>query len=634
MEEHSSQVEDVLQRLKELRRWSEELGPRQSALLTEAIEHLSSVLQDLVQADTLPKSTSRSGLGLGQMSAPGAVKPRPQYTEQKLQDTEKLFRPLAENINLMFWMRAPESDEMLYVSPAYEKIWGRTRGSLYRAPQSFIEAVHPDDRKRVVESMAAHKSGGFDEEYRIVTPDGSVRWVSARTFPIREQSGEITRIAGVAQDITEQKKAEEALRTTLARMRERYVISRRIGAARMAEDVVNALRSLTTIADANRAAILVFSEPWGEAPPPGFDILVDWRDDAASLPSMPDADHVLARYPLAKLFSRDGTVLVNDVLADPRLSGNDRDWLSAIKTRSVLLFPLITSDQWYGMFNVHYRFPTQMQLEDINYFEKVVNQAAAAIYNFHLLEAETRARQEAEEANELKLKFLAMISHELRTPLTSIKGFATTLLADDVTWDPNSQRDFIETISQEADKLTDLIEQLLDLSRLESGVLRIVPEEQSLSVIVKRAEAQLQVLTAAHHLRILVPDDLPPVRADPQRIAQVLTNLVNNATKYSPDGTPIAISAARQGQYVQVNVADEGPGIPPEERARVFEAFHQVATDGERTERIKGVGLGLAICRGLVEAQYGRIWIQDRPGPGTTVSFTLPIAAPPKSEIE
>ena len=634
MKEHSSQVEDVLERLNALRHWSKELEPRQRTLLTEAIEHLSSVLQDLVQADKLPRATSRPAPDLGQASAPGTVKPRLQYAEQRLQDTEKLFRPLAENVNLVFWMRAPDTDEMLYVSPAYEKIWGRTRGSLYRAPQSFIEAVHPDDRTRVAESMAAHKLGGFDEEYRIVTPDGSVRWVSARTFPIREQGGEITRIAGVAQDITEQKKAEEALRTTLARMRERYVISRRIGAARMAEDVVNALRSLTTIADASRASIFVFSEPWGEAPPSGFDILVDWREDAANLPGLPDADHVLARHPLAKLFSRDGAVLVNDVLTDPRLSENDRDWLASIKTRSILLFPLITSDQWYGMFNVHYHFPTQMQLEDINYFEKVVNQAAAAIYNFHLLGAETRARQEAEEANELKLKFLAMISHELRTPLTSIKGFATTLLADDVTWDPNSQRDFVETISQEADKLTDLIEQLLDLSRLESGTLRIVPEEQSLSVIVKRAEAQLQVLTAAHHLAILIPEDLPPVRADPQRIAQVLTNLVNNATKYSPDGTQITVSAARQGQHVRVNVADEGPGIPPEERARVFEAFHQVAGGQDRVERTKGAGLGLAICRGLVEAQYGRIWIQDRPGPGTTVSFTLPIAAPPKSDIE
>ena len=634
MKKHSSQVEDVLQRLKELRHWSEELDPRQETLLTEAIERLSSVLQDLLRTDNkLPQSASSFAPSPGQMSLPGTVKPWPRQAEQRLQDSEDLFRPLAENINLVFWMRAPESDEMLYVSPAYEKIWGRTRESLYRAPQSFVEAVHPDDRERVVEGMAAHQWGGFDEECRIVTPDGSVRWVMARTFPIRGRSGEITRIAGVAQDITEQKKAEEALRTTLARMRERYVISRRIGAARMAEDVVNALRSLTTIADASRATILVFNEPWGDLPPSRFDTLVDWREDT-SLPGLPDEDHVLERHPLAKLFSRDGVTLVNDVRTDPRLTANARDWLTTIKTHSVLLFPLITSNLWYGMFNVHFRLPTQMQLEDIDYFEKVVNQAAAAIYNFHLLEAETRARKEAEEANELKLKFLAMISHELRTPLTSIKGFATTLLADDVTWDPNSQRDFIETISQEADKLTDLIEQLLDLSRLESGTLRIVPEEQPLNVIVKRAEAQLQVLTAEHNLTILIPADLPPVRADPQRIAQVLTNLVNNATKYSPSGTQITISATRQGQHVRINVTDEGPGIPPEERGRVFEAFHQVGAGGDGVERTKGVGLGLAICRGLVEAQYGRIWIQDRLGPGTTVSFTLPIAALSNPDVE
>jgi len=630
MKEQSPLIQDVLQRLEELGQWSEELDPHQKAPLTEAIEHLSNVLHGLSNTDDeLPQSASSFAPGPGHASLLGIVEPWSGQVEQRLQENEDLLRPLVESINLVFWMRAPETDEMLYVSPVFEKIWGRTRESLYRKPQLFIDAIHPEDHERVVEAMTAHKWGGFSEEYRIVTPDGSVRWIRARTFPIQGPDGRISRIAGFGQDVTEQKRAEEALRATLTRTRERYVISRRIGAARTPEDVLNALRSLIMFADASRATILIFDQVWDDTSPSRCDVLADWRDDDLSV-SLLGESYLFEKYSFEKLFSREQAFLISDVQTDPRLFEGARNWLARFETRSLLLFPLITSNQWYGMLTIHFRLPKSMSAEEIDYFEKVVNQAAAAIYNFHLLEAETRARKEAEKANELKLRFLAMISHELRTPLTSIKGFATTLLADDVAWDPNSQRDFIETIDQEADKLTDLIEHLLDLSRLESGTLRIVPEEQPLNAIVNTAMAQLQALTREHDLVITLPEDLPSVKADPQRIAQVLANLVNNATKYSPIGTQITISASRQSEVVRVDVTDQGPGIPHEERTRVFEPFHQAETEMASPEQVKGVGLGLAICKGLVEAQGGRIWIKDQPRPGTTISFTLPIGGSSK----
>src|SRR5512147_189125 len=143
-----------------------------------------------------------------------------------------------------------------------------------------------------------------------------------------------------------------------------------------------------------------------------------------------------------------------------------------------------------------------------------------------LMAAEAKARAEAEQANDLKLKFLAMISHELRTPLTSIKGFATTLLADDVQWHPTTQHDFLHTIDEETDKLGDLIEQLLDLSRLEAGTLRIAPKPQRLEHVIATALAQLQAMTVNHLLMLNLPRDLPLIYADAERISQVLTNLV------------------------------------------------------------------------------------------------------------
>ena len=543
--------------------------------------------------------------------------------EQALRENEEFFRPLAESLNLALWIRDIETDRIVYISPAYETIWGRTRESLYESPQSFVDAIHPEDRERIMAAMMAHKQGGFGEEYRIVTPDGSVRWVLAQTFPIQESDGLAARVAGFAQDVTRYKKVEETLRSVLMRTQERYLLSRRIGAARTADDVLFALRSVTTFSDAQRAAIWLFDRPWGEVAPSRCDILVEWQN-SSDLPRLAEESYSFEQYQFAQLFVHDEPVWIDDIQTDPHISDHTRSLLTKLQTRSLVLFPLITSNQWYGMLTIHFSIPKLLRPEDFSYFEKVVNQAAAAIYNLLLLEAETKARQEAERANQVKVKFLAMISHELRTPLTSIKGFATTLLADDVTWDPDSQRDFIKTINQEADKLTELIEHLLDLSRLESGTLRIVPGEVLLETIVNDALPQLQVLAGDHTLMVDLPGNLPPVLADPQRVEQVMFNLVSNAAKYSPADTQIALSAIARQKDIQVNVSDQGAGIALEDRQRVFEPFYRAEKEDGTVQSAQGVGLGLAICKSLIEAQGGSIWIQDRPGPGTTLSFTLP----------
>ncbi len=242
-----------------------------------------------------------------------------------------------------------------------------------------------------------------------------------------------------------------------------------------------------------------------------------------------------------------------------------------------------------------------------------------------LLKREQAARAQAEEANDLKLQFLAMISHELRTPLTSIKGFISTLLAEDVTWDVEQRREFLNIADDEADKLRWLVEQLLEVSRLQAGALSIQVEPMPFQRILDVAMAQLQTITRNNTLVLDIAPGLPAVVADAQRVAQVIVNLVDNAVKYSPPRTTITLSASAVDQALQIDVSDEGEGIAPEDRAHVFEAFRQA----DKKLRRKGAGLGLAICEGLVRAHGGRIWIQDRPGPGTTISFTLPAAEAP-----
>jgi K+-sensing histidine kinase KdpD len=251
-------------------------------------------------------------------------------------------------------------------------------------------------------------------------------------------------------------------------------------------------------------------------------------------------------------------------------------------------------------------------------------QLAMARLRRNLLTNEQLARAEAENANLLKLKFLGMVSHELRTPLASIKGFATTLIADDVTFTPDEQRQFASIISEEADKLTDLVDHLLDLSRLQAGTLRIEVVPVTPQSIIDSAFVELQQLTTNHHLMIEIPPDSPRVKADPHRIAQVIVNLVNNAVKFSPSGTKIGLQAHSDDTVVQFDVSDEGSGIPIEKRESVFEAFRQLEMSS--ISQRKGAGLGLAICKGIIEAHQGTIWIQEHTSPGTMVSFTLPIA--------
>lgn len=221
----------------------------------------------------------------------------------------------------------------------------------------------------------------------------------------------------------------------------------------------------------------------------------------------------------------------------------------------------------------------------------------------------------------MKSALLGTVSHELRTPLASIKGFATTLLAQDVQWDAAAQREFVQIISQEADRLAVLVNNLLDLSRLEGGALQLRREAHPLEAVIRETMAQeSRRLEARLHLNL--PPDLPTVWIDRPRMETVLRNLLENAAKYSPIEAGVEVSAHKQDGQVVVRVRDYGPGVPTEQRQRVFDRFYQ----GEDDRRISGTGLGLAISKGFVEAHGGRIWVEDA-GPGALFAFSLPLTS-------
>lgn len=221
----------------------------------------------------------------------------------------------------------------------------------------------------------------------------------------------------------------------------------------------------------------------------------------------------------------------------------------------------------------------------------------------------------------MKSSLISTVSHELRTPLAAIKGYASTLLAEDVQWDGQSQQEFLSVISDEADRLSELVNNLLDMSRIEAGNLEVRRQTCDLRDLVERA-AQRAHPQPGESLQLILPANLPALIVDPQRIEVVLRNLIENAAKYSNGQGPIYVRAMCEEKEMVVRVEDQGPGIPAEHSEHIFDSFYRVEDGLTRAQA--GAGLGLAIAQGFVRAHGGEIWIERRQT-GTTVAFSLPL---------
>jgi two-component system sensor histidine kinase KdpD len=212
------------------------------------------------------------------------------------------------------------------------------------------------------------------------------------------------------------------------------------------------------------------------------------------------------------------------------------------------------------------------------------------------------------------------VSHDLRTPLAAITGAASTLLEADSRLDSPTRRELLETIHEEADRLNRLVQNLLEMTRLESGALRPQLAWHSLEEVVGAALERLAGSLKDRAVITRLPGDLPLVASDDVLIEQVLINLIDNAVKYTPPESPIEIVAGAGEAVVTVEVADSGPGLAPGDERRIFEKFYRGAKGSRR-----GVGLGLAICEGIVQAHGGHIWAENRPQGGVAFRFTLPV---------
>ena len=228
------------------------------------------------------------------------------------------------------------------------------------------------------------------------------------------------------------------------------------------------------------------------------------------------------------------------------------------------------------------------------------------------------------QADELKSTFISVISHELKTPVALIKGYVSTLRIADADWDSDTIQDSLQVIEEESDRLTELIENLLDASRFEAGGFKINRSDVYLPLLVQKVCDSFELQTQKHTFRVDFPVDFPVVLADENRIRQVVNNLISNAIKYAPGGEIICAGTV-QTDVVQMTVTDQGPGIAPGDRQQIFDRFYRAAETARHT---KGAGLGLYLTRQIVEAHGGKIWVDASYDDGTRICFTLPLDGP------
>jgi two-component system sensor histidine kinase KdpD len=272
---------------------------------------------------------------------------------------------------------------------------------------------------------------------------------------------------------------------------------------------------------------------------------------------------------------------------------------------------------------------SDLAAEDRRVLNAFVAQLASAVERRRMAAQAARATALAE-ADELRSALLQAVSHDLRTPLAGIKASASSLRQSDIDWSEADRDQFLFTIEDETDRLTALVGNLLDMSRIQAGVVAPATRAVGLEEVVPAALAGLG--ERGHKVGADVPESLPPVQADPALLERVVANIVDNALAHTPDATPVRVEAGQVGSKVLIRVVDRGPGIPVVERDRIFQPFQRLGDSPSQgaargdTSRVAGVGLGLAVARGFTRAMGGDVIVEDTPGGGTTMVVELEAA--------
>ncbi len=561
--------------------------------------------------------------------------------EAALLQSEERFRQLAENIQAVFWMSDPERHQLIYVSPAYESIWGRSCHSLLERPDSWRDAIHPDDRDRMLTAISQQMRGNYDREYRIVRPDGEMRWIRDRAFPVYNEIGHVYRIAGIAEDISDRKRREELLRNiTLG-------VSAKGGEA-FFQSLVKYLAKALNL---EYAFVCELIQPGGDR----LTTVAGYGDGGI----LENVEYSLKNTPCEDVVGKKTRVYPHRL---QQLFPNDTI-LREMRAESYIGVPLFDSaSRPLGLIWVVSRKPlqeTQLMEETLKIF------AVRAGSELERIKAEDSlkvAKEAAEVANRAKSQFLSNMSHELRTPLNVILGFSQ-LLTQKGSSNPE-QNEYFNIINRSGEHLLTLINDVLEMSKIEAGRTTLNKNNFDLHGLLNWLEQMFKFKAESKGLKLIFEraTDLPQfICTDETKLRQVLVNLLSNAIKFTKTGS-VTLRVKAEGQrgrggadsevsseskapwaegqrgredflerlpstHLYFQVEDTGEGIAPEEINKLFEPFVQTQTGRNSQE---GTGLGLPISQRFVRMMGGDITISSKLGIGSIFEFDIEalLAAP------
>jgi len=441
--------------------------------------------------------------------------------------------------------------------------------------EGWSRAIHPEDRAAVAAewTRTAGAESEFSREFRVLRPSRETRWVHARAQAVLSDRGRVLGYVGTVEDITERKRAEEVLRESQERYR---------SIIETAQDAFISIDTNGVISDWNSQAELTFG--W-----PRADIIGQSLTETLIAPRYREA----YRQEFRPFLSTEEGPLLNKRLELVALHHTGHE------------FP-VELTIWPGQ-----RGPT------------------------HSFNAFVRDISERRAVERMKEEFVAVVSHELRTPLTSMRGALGLLSSGLVGALPEKGQRMLEIAVNNTDRLVRLINDILDIERMQSGKVLLQYRRCEAATLLSQASDEMRALAEKADITIAVSPQPLQLWVDPDRLVQTLTNLLSNAIKFSPPQTTVRLSVQRQGENALFTVQDQGRGIPSDKLESVFERFQQV--DASDSRQKGGTGLGLAICRSIVQQHGGRIWVESAVGTGSTFSFSLPlgdVSAKPASRPE
>jgi len=534
-------------------------------------------------------------------------------SEAASHESEERFRQIAESIDEVFWITPPDKNRMIYVSPAYEKIWGRPCSELYVNPRNWLAAVHPDDRDRVIHAALTKQSeGAYDEEYRILRPDGGERWIRDRAFPLRDDAGEIYRIVGLAEDITDRKMVESEIRA-LSEQLEARVVER----TAQLRDANEALRK----ADSRQRALL------NAIPEVVFRI---HRDGTFLDFSAPHGDTLLPP----------DRIIGSNLMASAIPEGVRVALTSAIE-RAVDTGAVVPMEYVLPADGATRHFEARIVRsgpdEVVATIRDITARKSAEAHRGRL-EQQLRQSQKMEAIGTLA----GGIAHDFNNILTAILGYAELLRAQ-VRGQAGVEERLAE-IAKAGARAKDLVAQILTFSRRQEHTRTTMSLGPAIDEALKLLRA---AIPASIEIDAQVDPDLPPVLADATQIHQVVMNLAANAAAAMAGGpgrlrvrcsaveldASTAVDAGlHAGRFVRLAIEDSGCGMPPEVLQRIFDPFFTTKGPGE------GTGLGLSVVHGIVKAHEGAILVDSRVGEGTAFRIYFPAllerqrsSAPPRA---